>query len=201
MLKPLVKNAKGVIPKNKSFKELLADAAYDSMEILSFLVNEGILPYIPENKRNKKNPVIRGDIVIRKDGTIVCKGGMKLIYWGYERKRKRYKFRCPLIKGEGMCLFKDICWRTDYGPVFYLHEETPVKEKITIIRNSPKFYEIYKGRSSVERFFSIIKREHRFLELRVKRIKEVMIHVALSIIAYILRLIAGNKLKVKLLKV
>jgi len=201
MLKPLIKKAKRIIPKNRDIKEVLADAAYDSIENLSFLENHNITPYIPENKRNRKNPVTRGDVFITEEGDIICKAGLKLLYWGYDRKRKRYKFRCPLVKKDGLCLFRETCWRTRYGPVFYLHEGKSVMDRVRVIRNSPKFKEVYKKRTHIERFFSIIKRRHRLLEVRVRGIREVLIHVVLSVMAYLLRLIAGSRMKVGLLSV
>jgi hypothetical protein len=105
-----------------------------------------------------------------------------------------------LVKGEGVCFFRGMCCKTKYGPVFYLQEETPVMERVRVIRNSPKFKEIYKKRTHVEGFFSIIN-GHRLLEVKVRRIREVLIHVVLSISAYLLGLIAGSRLKLGLLHV
>jgi len=105
------------------------------------------------------------------------------------------------VKKDGLCLFRETCWRTRYGPVFYLHEGKSVMDRVRVIRNSPKFKEVYKKRTHIERFFSIIKRRHRLLEVRVRGMREVLIHVVLSVMAYLLRLIAGSRMKVGLLSV
>jgi hypothetical protein len=56
-------------------------------------------------------------------------------------------------------------------------------------------------RTVIERFFSILKGSHSLEELRMKGIKNVSIHVFMSICAYLSRLIAGMKLKTGLLPV
>jgi hypothetical protein len=77
ILKPLLKRA---IPKDKSMKELLGDAICDSVENFSFLKGESITPYIPENKRSRKNPILRIHIFITKEEEIVGEAGLKLLY-------------------------------------------------------------------------------------------------------------------------
>lgn len=103
------------------------------------------------------NPILRDDVVITPQGEIVCRAGFKLLNWGYVRKRKRYKFRSPLIKKNGICLFKDTCWKTKYGPVFYISEDNPITHRIMVIRNSPMFKKIYRKRTIIERFFCIVR--------------------------------------------
>jgi len=69
------------------------------------------------------------------------------------------------------------------------------------IRNSKSFSRLYKKRTIIERFYSILKETHRLENVRMKGIKNIMTHVFLSISAYLARLIAGMKLKVGLLPV
>lgn len=187
ILKPLVKNAVRNI-KGENVK-LTGDAAYDSAENYSFLFEEKILPYIAENIRGKYK--IKEEVFIQ-DGKVFCPGGKELVYWGREKKRKRVKFRCPLFRRDEPCLFKSICWKGKYGRSFYIHEGKGIRERVDIIRCSPEFKEIFKRRTAVERLFSVLKNSHKLSEIRFRKMENIKIHVYLSIIAYLIRLITGK---------
>ncbi len=145
----------------KTITSVVADAGYDSMENVSYLMEKNITPYIAENPRGRKNAIVRGEIFITPEGRFLCKCGVELCYWGREKKRKRIKFRCGLWrkKGEG-CLFKSVCFRFGYGPTFYLKEEQEVSDALRAIRMSKSFKRVYKTRSAIERLFSILKGRH-----------------------------------------
>jgi len=201
MFKPLVKKAKDTAGDELRISETCGDAAYDSIDNHSYALEINAMPIIAKNKRSKKNAIHRGDVFITEDDKIICKGGRELLNWGYDKRRKRYKFRCPLVKGEGVCIFRSMCWKSKYGPVFYLKEEQGVIDRVRVIRGSKRFKESYKKRTHVERFFSVLKERHILGVLRFKGKWRVSIHVYLSMIAYVLRVIAGMEVGVGLLRV
>lgn len=186
----------------KGVTEVIGDAGYDSADNAGYLMEKDITPIIAENPRARKNAVIRGEIAEGEDGRFLCRGGKELCYWGREKKRKRIKFRCPLWKERGSgCLFRGECFKREYGPTFYLKEEEGVADALKAIRRSSSFKTLYKTRSAVERFFSILKGSHFLEELRFRGIKGVSIHVIMSICAYLIRVIASMKLKIDLISV
>jgi transposase len=202
-LKELTEESKKSLQKiDKKIDAIIADAGYDSTENASYLIENDITPIIAENPRGRENPIQRGEIIVTKDGKYTCKAGFELAYWGKEPKRRRFKFRCGLFKEQAKeCLFSPICWRTRYGPVFYLKEDNKIQDTMRMIRQSKSFSRLYKKRTIIERLYSILKETHRLEEIRMRGIKNIMIHVFLSISAYLSRWIAGMKLKVGLLPV
>ncbi len=190
MLKPLVKKGMKSI-KGKKVK-LTGDAAYDTTENYSFLFEENILPYIAENVRGKYK--IKKQVFIQ-DGKVFCPGGKELIYWGKEKRRKRIKFRCPLFKRKEPCLFKEICWKGKYGRSFYIYEGKEIREKANVIRCSPDFKQTFKRRTAIERLFKVLKNSHKLSHIRFRKIENIKIHAYLSIIAYLVRLITGDGMK------
>ena len=109
------------------------------------------------------------------------------------------KFRCGLYKeGTVQCLFKEQCWRGRYGPTFYLKGSHQIQDVVRVLRRTESFRRTYKQRDTTERFFSILKGSLALEELRVRGIKEITIHMLMSICAYLCRLIAASKLKIGL---
>ncbi len=202
-LPPLTEASSEIASRNgKSISAVIADAGYDSRENACYLISKNISPCIAENPRRKKNALFRGDIIETPDGRFLCRGGRELCFWGREKRRKRIKFRCPLWKEKGAgCLFRDVCFRSGYGPTFYLKEEDGVEETLKALRRTKSFKALYKTRTTIERFFSILKGSHFLEALRFKGIKGVSIHVILSICAYLIRVIASMKLKIDLISV
>jgi transposase len=191
-----------ITDKGKNINALLADAGYDSTGNASYLISSNITPFIAANPRARQNALHRGDITISPDGKFLCKAGIELCYWGKETLRKRIKFRCGLhAQGGSGCLFKNECYKSKYGPTFYLKEDYGVQDIMKAIRTRKSFKSVYKMRTVIERFFSILKGSHGLEDLRMKGIKNVSIHVFMSICAYLSRLIAGMKLKTGLLPV
>lgn len=189
--------------KKKKVKALLADAGYDSFSNAKFLLEKDILPYIAGNPRAQQpNALEKGEIYLTPSGELVCKAGIKLHYWGWERSRKRFKFRCGLYtkKGEG-CIFRNTCWKGTYGPCFYLKEGSEVKPIVSAIRAKKSFKKTYNRRTTIERLFGLLKNFHKLGELRFRGIKNVSFHVLMSFIAYLGRAIAGIKMNTGLLPV
>lgn len=202
-LPPLTESSSEIISRTgKRITAVVGDAGYDSTENASYLIGKEIAPYIAENPRGRENGILRGEVFISPEGKILCKAGVELCYWGREKRRKRVKFRCGLWKrkGEG-CIFSPICFKDRYGPTFYLREEQGVLDTLRALRSCQSFKKVYRERSCIERVFSILKGRHSLEELRFRGIKDVSIHVFMSISAYLLRVIASMKLKTALVSV
>jgi len=203
LLAELTERSADIISKNgKSIKAVIADAGYDSTENAEYLIGKEIIPYIAENPRGRKNPIHRGDIIISPDGRFLCKGGFELCYWGREERRKRIKFRCGLHKSGGAgCLFAKECFKSRYGPTFYLKEGRAAQDRLRAIRRSSSFKKIYKERTTIERLISVLKGTHKLDELRFRGMAKISIHVFFSIASYLCRCIAGLKFERGLLAV
>jgi len=188
--------------KGKNIKAVIADAGYDSVNTAKYLLQKNITPIIAENPRSRKNSETTGQVTITAQGKLLCPAGIELCYWGREHKRGRIKFRCGLFKqkGEG-CLFKNICYKTDYGPTFYFKEDMDIQNAMKAIRQSKSFKKTYNKRTVIERLFSILKNTHKLSELRFKGISKVSSHIFMSISSYVCRVIASIKLKRELLPV
>jgi len=203
VLKPLTSDAREVInPLGKSISDTIADAAYDSTENEKHLLKNNIIPYIAENPRGRKNPLFTGKITITSKGKFLCPAGVELKYWGRETKRKRFKFRCGLYKTKGQgCLFKDTCWKNRYGSCFYLKEDHEVQNFMRVLRSTEEFKRKYSLRTHIERFFSVLKNSHALTRVRFRGIKEITIHVIMSICAYLVRAISGYRTGTGLLRI
>ncbi|GAB6184201.1 hypothetical protein JCM13991_19420 [Thermodesulfovibrio hydrogeniphilus] len=203
-LAPLTEFAQKIAKKNnKTIQAVIADAGYDSVENGKFLLGRDIIPYIAENPRGRKNPLQTGFITVTSKGKLVCPVGIELCYWGRESKRGRIKFRCGLHKEKGKgCLFRNICYgKSDYGPCFYIKEDQDTQKTMRAIRSKKSFKATYKQRTVIERVNNVLKTAQRLCQLRVRGIKQVSIHVFMSIAAYLSRVIAGFKTNNKLVSV
>ena len=172
-------------------KNAIADAGYDTLDNISYSKKRKIQPYIRANPRNSKNSLTSSKLTITLEGEVFCPGGKKLIYWGKEKRRKRFKFRCPLFKENDTCLFKESCWKGKYGRSFYISEFHTLSQEMKLFRTTKRFKKIYKKRQCVERFFSLLKErfslEHK---LKVREMENIKIYVYIVLSAYVASLFA-----------
>jgi len=185
--KPLLKNAL----KKVRVKKAIADAGYDTGANISFSEENKIEPFIASNPRNSKHSTFLSQLTVTAEGEVFCPAGRKLLYWGKEKRRERIKFRCPLIKEGGECLFKTSCWKGRYGRSFYLSNFHSLSEKMKIFRTTRKFKRIYKKRQAIERFFSLLK-ENFSLErkMKVRGTARVRTYIYIVVSAYVVSLLA-----------
>nr|WP_297210067.1 transposase [Thermodesulfovibrio sp.] len=181
----------------------MADAGYDSVQNVKYLLNNNIMPYITENPRGRKNPIDRGVVEITPEGKLLCSAGIELCYWGREHKRGRVKFRCGLFKQKGQgCLFRQCCYsKSEYGPTFYFKEDKDIQNVMKAILGKKTFKKTYKSRTVIEKVFNVLKGVHKLCELRFKGIRKVSSNVFMSLSAYLSRVIAGLKVGVELIAV
>jgi len=117
-LKPLVDSATSFHP-DINIEKLPADKAYDALEIYRYLIDDkSIEPFIP--LKSYKNPIAVRDLHLSTDGKWLCPAGNVLVYWGFDKSRNRFKFRCPAALGKCSCLLFNSCSLSSYGRTFYL---------------------------------------------------------------------------------
>ena len=125
------------------------------------------------------------------DGTYTCPAGLKVVYWGKDKKRGRLKFRCPAAVGKCQCLFRSTCSLSSYGRTFYLHPDRDYRLIGLIPRGTDLWQEKYNARTSVERAYSEEKGSHHLANPRVRRLDRVKIHVYLALCAQVLKRIGA----------
>lgn len=182
-LKPLVSSA---LDKHKNLKieKLPADKAYDCLDNYAFLIDEySIEPFIP--LKNYKNPVSIGEISLSPDGHWLCPSGNKLINWGYDKKRNRFKLRCPHVLGKCICPIANDCSSSTYGRTYHISPAQDYRIIGFTDRNSPQWEKIYNKRTASERVNSLLKSKFGLTNNRFRGKKNVTIHSLLSVIAYV----------------
>jgi len=189
--KPLLKGARERHPENK-IDSVSMDSAYDAYEnYRSAIEDMGVAPIIALNPRGRVDAISEGFLYLSGDGTYTCFAGFKLVYWGKEEKRGRFKFRCPAALGRCQCLFRSSCSLSSYGRTFYLHPARDYRLIGPIPRGTHLWQEKYNARTSVERAYSEEKGSHHLANPRVRGLAKVKIHVYLALCAQVIKRIGA----------
>lgn len=174
------------LPGTRRIKALVADSAYDSRENGELLVNKGIDPMIGHNRRTQKEPIKRGDVFFTPKGEFICMMGHELVYVGYDKTRKRYRFRCPFQEGAN-CIYAGVC-----GKNLYYIEEDEIADRMDTMRATVAFRDNYgPARSRIERQNHCLKNLCHMKRLLVRGLDNVSVHVYLSMLAYLMRAYVG----------
>lgn len=186
-VKDIINSVKEKHP-NLSIKQSSMDCGYDSYETHRFFIEDAkITPIIPLRNNGTTNPILNGESYLNEEGIIHCFAGYKLINWGFDKERNRTKFRCPSHLGRISCMFSSSCNKSSYGRTFYVSETHNYRLIGPIPRGTKTWKEEYNTRTATERCNSELKGEHKLDKVRVRGINRVKIHVALSIIAQIVK--------------
>lgn len=167
LMLPLLRTAKDRV---KDFAPgiILADAAYDSYENYKSIVEEfKAIPIIDLNPRSKRRriPITMMTTILPElvgfrcdnQGAPYCKAGVPLVFWGYDRKQKILKYRCPLVCDKEGCLTPETCSASPYGRVIKLKLKDDYRRFIQIPRHTKQFKELYNKRVNVEHTFALSK--------------------------------------------
>jgi transposase len=189
--KPLLKGAKNRHPEVKIDSSSM-DSAYDSYENYRFAIEEiGVAPIIAINPRGGIDAITSGSLYLSEDGSYTCVAGLKVVYWGKDKKRGRLKFRCLAALGRCQCLFRTTCSLSPYGKTFYLHPNRDYRLIGPIPRGTDLWHEKYNARTSVERAYSEEKGSHRLANPRVRGLSKVKTHVYLALCAQVIKRIGA----------
>ena len=134
-----------------SFDSLLADSAHDNYPTYELLKHFHIKPFIDLNKRGS-DEVKPQNIPLTKDGVPVCPDGHLMLNWGFDAKRYRIKYRCPMVTGKvKFCYYSRNCNKSLYGKIVYVRLAENLRLFTPVPRGSDEWIETYKQRTAAER--------------------------------------------------
>jgi hypothetical protein len=154
--KNLIQEAKSLF--NLNIKAVLADANYDSEDLLKFIINDlnaqAIIPHNPGNKQCNGYQI--------KDDKVICEAGLTMYRKGKMRHNKTgilyCQYCCPIVHDKQIRYQYIMC--PVYHPKFIEGKGCNALIRINpsirseIDYNTQNFKELYKKRTSVERIFS-----------------------------------------------
>lgn len=147
---------------------VMADAAYDSREILSGVWDTGALPIIDLNRRGAETPQGYSD-----DLCPLCPCGKPMRYLGRDRDTYVKYGRGPeCVCGEGPNIRR---WRIDED----------IRRHPPLPRHTRKWQSLYDERTSSERVNSRLKEHLRLDGLRHRGLDKVSVHVGLSLVVLV----------------
>jgi hypothetical protein len=130
---------------------LLADSAHDNYATYDLLHQWGIKPFIALNIRGVSDPEPQ-KLILSKRGIPICADGYEMSNWGFDAKRYRIKYRCPLITGSvKYCSYDCNCNKTPYGKIVYVRLADNLRLLTPVPRDTDEWNETYKQRSAAER--------------------------------------------------
>jgi hypothetical protein len=132
-----------------TFDSLLADAAHDNYPTYDLLKQWHIKPFIDLN--NRRDNKVDG-LLLSKKNIPICADGHEMTDWGFDWRRYRTKYRCPLVTGRvKSCPYTLQCNKTLYGKIVYLRHAADIRLLTPVPRNSAEWTETYKLRTASER--------------------------------------------------
>jgi hypothetical protein len=130
---------------------LLLDSAHDNYATYTLLKEWGIKPFIDLNKRGVEKPRPQS-LALSQRGAPICADGYEMVNWGFEAKKFRIKYRCPLVAGMvRYCPYASICNKSAYGKIVYLRLAENPRLLTPVPRNTDEWKDTYKRRSASER--------------------------------------------------
>jgi len=130
---------------------ILADSAHDNYATYNLLHQLKIKPFIDLNPRTSAE-IKPQNIAFSINGKPICPDGYEMINWGYDAKRSRIKYRCPLIAGNvSYCPYDCNCNKSLYGKTVYVRLLEDLRLLTPVPRGSDEWKETYKQRSAAER--------------------------------------------------
>jgi len=130
---------------------LLLDSAHDNYATYILLNHWDIKPFIDLNNRATDMPRPQA-LTLSQRGAPICADGHEMVNWGYEAKKFRIKYRCPLVAGTvTYCPYADNCNKSPYGKIVYLRLAEDRRLLTPVPRNTDEWKNTYKRRSASER--------------------------------------------------
>ena len=135
-----------------SFDSFLADSAHDNYPTYTLLKKWRIKPFIDLQAKTDDVKSLLQNIPLSNSGTPICPDGHLMINWGFEAKKYRIKYRCPLVTGKvKFCYYAANCNKTLYGKIVYLRLAQNLRLLTPVPRNTLEWDETYKQRTAAER--------------------------------------------------
>ncbi len=166
-----------------SLTQVLADKGYDAGENHRAVVEDfKAIPIIDIRKLKKKEHRFDKDIA-DENGVPYCAWGVPMVFWGYDKKQKRLKYRCPQACGKQGCTWLDKCSTSEYGHVVKIKISDDYKRFCQVPRHTEKWKKLYNKRVSIERVFSRLKKDGggRLVNHRIRGLDKVTLNCLLSV--------------------
>lgn len=158
-------------------KFFVFDAGYDQLKNYEAARKLKAQAIIPMNLRNEKEPPAG----ITSNGTPCCSMGFAMTYRGVDGDH--LKFRCPHATGKVDCpLGMAACSSSNYGMVLKVDTKSDLRRYSSPHRNTKRWQELYKERTSVERCNSRMKTYLTADAMHVWGIEKVITHQYLNAI-------------------
>jgi hypothetical protein len=163
---------------------VLADKGYDATENYKAIVEDfKAVPVIDLNLRGLRKRRNRFEDVADDYGTPHCAWGIPMVFWGYDKKQKRLKYRCPQACGKKGCTWIDKCSKSAYGHVVKINLKDDYRRFIAVPRHTETWRKRYNMRTSIERIFARLKKdgEGRLVNHRIRGLNKVTVNCLLSV--------------------
>lgn len=204
-LMDLIETAREKSPEVLERAETLAgDKGYDDGKDKAAIYNDyDIKPLIPARDLNKGemqplDPQRHDTIYYSPTGEVACKVApfetetdkqfAAMAYWGFEKKRRALKFRCPAIAFGIECHNRAACRasfktnRGKYGRVVRVSIDSKPRLFGPIYAHSQQFEDLYKQRTAVERLFSRFDHMYGFEHHHAIGLERMRLQVTLALI-------------------
>ena len=154
----------GLSPKN-----LCLDSAHDNISTYKLLDRWDINALIDINKRGGSADGLPDDVSLDKEAHPLCRAGLRMCSWGYDKNKDARKFRCPLACGRVQeCPFSPECKKSSYGRTVYIKNSSDLRFHPRIPRDSEQYKTIYNERSACERMNDRVLNNYHLQELRIR---------------------------------
>jgi hypothetical protein len=142
---------RSIYPTVFNIDSLLLDSAHDNYASYTLLTRWNIKPFIDLNKRSADVPQPQS-LPLSRCGSPICADGYDMVNWGYDAKRFRIKYRCPLVAGKvHYCPYDTNCNKSPYGKIVYVRLADDLRLLTPVPRNTDEWKDIYKRRTASER--------------------------------------------------
>lgn len=163
-------------------KFVLADKGYDSRENFRSIIEDfSAIPIIEMIKRKKPDDdwLDNADAI----GTPYCDRNEPMVFWGYDKKRKALKYRCPYATGKGGCTSLEKCSKSKYGRVLRIKIARDYRRFCQVPRHTKRWKQFCNKRVSVERVFSHLKKDGdgRIVNHRMRGLDKIRLNCQLSV--------------------
>ncbi len=164
------------------FQYATLDSAHDVQGIYQMFNHFGIKPLIDLNKRRTGKRIYSAPVKIDENGMPICPAELPMVYWGFEKKRSRLKWRCPCYKNISECPLDKPCSPAPYGRSIYTKPNWDLRLFTTPPRKSKKWKELFKERTSVERSLKRTLVDYKVESARVRSKKHWFFRITLTAI-------------------
>lgn len=146
------------------------DSASDNYATHKYLRSLHTIPIIDINCRRKDKNPFASFHDLDPNGIPICMNAIHMVYDGYEAKKHRNKYRCPLALGKiSSCPHKaECCPDSDYGKIRYIKELDDIKLFGPVPYKSVKWKEIYKDRTSTERMNNRLLNDYNLHNMKIR---------------------------------